>query len=112
MVEMRKFLDESASSEYTLVSSGGRLDKIILVCADAGKSEVCAGVVEMIVEKLVDCNKYAYASAEKVEKCLTVLCHMLGCVKGKHIENKLFIRSEVLIFLGFNRCLKIIFNAE
>jgi len=80
--DMKRFLDESNSSEYTVVNSSSRLAKVLLVLADAKKPEVYSRAVEMVVEKLVDCNKYAYASAEKVEKCLGIFYCMLECVNG------------------------------
>jgi hypothetical protein len=80
--DMKRFLDESNSSEYTVVNSSSRLAKVLLVLADATKPEVYSMAVEMVVDKLVDCNKYAYASAEKVEKCLGIFYCMLECVNG------------------------------
>ncbi len=83
--EMKRFLDEINSSEYTVVSSGRRLAKVILFLADVGKPEVYSKAIEMVAEKLADCNKYAYASVERVEKCMAVLYYILDCVNSKEL---------------------------
>ena len=57
--------------------------KILLILSDTQLKEVYEKIVGMIIDKLVNCNKYVYGSAEKTEKCLMIFNRMIYYVSSK-----------------------------
>ncbi len=83
--EISLFLDETQSTDYTIQNSSAKFAKLILMYADINQEEIYSKSVLTLIDKLVNCNKYVYASGERVEKCLTIFINMLSYITGNSI---------------------------
>lgn len=77
---MSLFLDETQSSEYTIQNSCAKFAKLILIYADISREEIYSKSVLTLIDKLLNCNKYVYASGERVDKCLAIFVNMLSYI--------------------------------
>jgi hypothetical protein len=84
-LEFEKYLDQVDSDEFTLFNTSTKLGKLLLIYLDTGCLEIYQKPVQMIKEKLLNCNKYIYMNAERVEKCLYIFDAMVNCLKSKLI---------------------------
>lgn len=93
---MALFLDESQSSDYNIQKSCAKFAKLILIYADINREEIYSKSVMLLIDKLLNCNKYVYASGERVDKCLVIFVNMLSYIAGKPEQRK---QIYLLIFI-------------
>lgn len=87
--ELNDFLNDS-NTEFTAENSSAKLAKIILILCDTNQEVVYKKVIETLVDRLINCNKYIYMSTERVEKCLFIFSFMIN-----------HLRSSFCIFIYF-----------
>lgn len=95
------FINEENSSDYTNKTMSRKIAKLLLILSDTQLKEVYEKMIGMITEKLVNCNKYVYGSAEKVEKCLMIFNRMLSYVTSKLINQIFFCLSLLVVINDF-----------
>ena len=80
--ELNNFLNETNSNEFTLTSKSSKLAKLLLILFDASVQSVYKKQLELLVDRLANCNKYIYMNNERVEKCLFIFNVMMSLIRS------------------------------
>ncbi len=80
--EFNTFLNETNTNEFTLANKSSKLAKLFLILFDANALSVLKKHLELLVDRLANCNKYIYMNNERVEKCLFIFNFMLTLIRS------------------------------